>query len=88
MRTHRPWLYGAIGVVVLLMLLVPYTLLSEVNAWYGSFLFWTVGALIALVAAFVSRAGKAASMSDYFLGGRRMGGLVSAMSYSATTYSA
>lgn len=28
------------------------------------------------------------SMSDYFLGGRRMGGFLSAMSYSATTYSA
>ncbi|GAB3842520.1 sodium:solute symporter family protein [Nesterenkonia populi] len=52
---------------------------------------WTgvaIYVVIALVAAFVSRAGKAASMSDYFLGGRRMGGLVSAMSYSATTYSA
>ncbi|WP_435198288.1 sodium:solute symporter family protein [Janibacter sp. GS2] len=43
---------------------------------------------IALVTAFVSREGKSESMSDYFLGNRQMGGFVSAMSYSATTYSA
>lgn len=48
MRTHRSWLYGAIGAVVLLMLLVPYTLLTGVNAWYGSFLLWTVCTLIVL----------------------------------------
>ncbi|WOI57972.1 sodium:solute symporter family protein [Palleronia sp. LCG004] len=35
-----------------------------------------------------SAAGPLSSMSDYFLGGRTMGGVVSALSYSATTYSA
>jgi solute:Na+ symporter, SSS family len=52
---------------------------------------WTGVAIyvaVALVAALGSRVGRAADMSDYFLGGRRMGGFVSAMSYSATTYSA
>lgn len=44
--------------------------------------------ILALVAAVASRTGKSTDMSDYFLGGRRMGGFVSAMSYSATTYSA
>lgn len=53
--------------------------------------------LVALVAAVGSRRqrsggvsgrGPTGSMSDYFLGGRRMGGFISAMSYSATTYSA
>lgn len=41
-----------------------------------------------LVVAYMSRAGTASTMSDYFIGGRSMGGLVSALSYSATTYSA
>ncbi|NDK31557.1 sodium:solute symporter family protein [Nesterenkonia haasae] len=52
---------------------------------------WTGVAIyvaVALVAAIWSRAGRSTDMSDYFLGGRRMGGFVSAMSYSATTYSA
>lgn len=43
---------------------------------------------ISIVVAFLSRAGPSSSMSDYFLGGRSMGGVVSALSYSATTYSA
>lgn len=43
---------------------------------------------LALVAAVLSRTGKSHSMSDYFLGNRKMGGFVSAMSYSATTFSA
>jgi hypothetical protein len=32
---------GVVLVLVLLAYVVPYTLLSEVDAWYGSFLFWT-----------------------------------------------
>lgn len=43
---------------------------------------------LALVAAALSRTGKSVSMADYFLGNRKMGGFVSAMSYSATTFSA
>ncbi|WP_300345557.1 sodium:solute symporter [Nesterenkonia sp.] len=52
---------------------------------------WTgvsIYVVLALIAAVMSRAGRSTSMADYFLGGRRMGGFVSAMSYSATTYSA
>ncbi|MDN5894327.1 MAG: sodium:solute symporter family protein [Nocardioides sp.] len=52
---------------------------------------WTGVAIyiaIALITAFLSRQGKSESMSHYFLGNRKMGGFVSAMSYSATTYSA
>ena len=41
-----------------------------------------------VVVATWSRSGSTSSMSDYFIGGRSMGGLVSALSYSATTYSA
>jgi SSS family solute:Na+ symporter len=52
---------------------------------------WTgvaIYVVFASVTAYLSRTGKSASMSDYFLGNRQMGGFVSAMSYSATTYSA
>ena len=42
----------------------------------------------AMITAFLSRAGKSEDMQHYFLGDRKMGGFVSAMSYSATTYSA
>lgn len=42
----------------------------------------------ALITAYLSRAGKSDNLSHYFLGNRQMGGFVSAMSYSATTYSA
>lgn len=34
---------------MLAMFLVPYTLLAEVDAWYGSALFWTV-ATVAVIA--------------------------------------
>src|SRR5690554_4453353 len=44
--------------------------------------------VLALFVAYLSRVGPSTSMSDYFLGGRMMGGVVSALSYSATTYSA
>lgn len=54
-------------------------------------LIWTaVGAyvLLALIITLLSRRAKAADMSGYFLGNRQMNGFVSALSYSATTYSA
>lgn len=41
--TYRGWIYA--GIVLLLVLsayLVPYFLLSNIDAWYGSFLFWTL----------------------------------------------
>lgn len=41
---------------MLLMFVVPYTLLREVNAWYGSFLFWTICTVVVLsICAYVSR---------------------------------
>ncbi|MGP9497788.1 MULTISPECIES: sodium:solute symporter family protein [unclassified Halomonas] len=52
---------------------------------------WGAIALYLLVAvgiAVLSRQGAANSMSGYFLGNRQMNGFVSALSYSATTYSA
>ncbi|MBW6391044.1 MAG: hypothetical protein LPK08_04545 [Halomonas sp.] len=41
-RSKWIWLVWA---VVLLCYLVPYTLLNDVQAWYGSFLFWTIAGL-------------------------------------------
>lgn len=33
---------------MILMFVLPYTLLREVNAWYGSFLLWTVGTVLVI----------------------------------------
>lgn len=44
--------------------------------------------VIATLVAFWSKTGKSETMGDYFLGDRQMPGIVSALSYSATTYSA
>lgn len=52
--------------------------------WFGV----AVYIVFALVTAYLSRHGSQGTMSGYFLGNRQMGGFVSAMSYSATTYSA
>ncbi|ARS52231.1 sodium:solute symporter family protein [Kushneria konosiri] len=54
-------------------------------------LIWSAVALylvVSLVVAWRSRQGQGTGMADYFLGNRQMGGMVSALSYSATTYSA
>lgn len=39
---------GVMLALVLGAFVVPYTLLSGVDAWYGSFLFWTVFAVAAI----------------------------------------
>ncbi len=43
---------------------------------------------ISLFVAYLSRSGKQSTMNSYFLGDRKLNGFVSALSYSATTYSA
>lgn len=40
---------ACLGVLVLLCYIVPYFFLTHVNAWYGSFLFWTVTGLLVIV---------------------------------------
>ncbi len=40
---------GAVAFLVLLAYVVPYTVLSGVDAWYGSFLFWAVFGLAAIL---------------------------------------
>lgn len=56
----------------------------------ATWIWWGVGAyvILAMITAYASRGGENSTMSGYFLGSRQMGGFVSAMSYSATTYSA
>jgi hypothetical protein len=39
---------GVVFVLVVLAYLVPYTLLSEVDRWYGSFLYWAAFGLAAI----------------------------------------
>lgn len=41
---------GVVLVLVVLAYLVPYTLLSGVDRWYGSFLFWNLFGLAAIAA--------------------------------------
>lgn len=41
---RRKWIW-AVWIVVLLSCVVPYTLLTNIAAWYGSFLFWACAGL-------------------------------------------
>ncbi|PXY24639.1 hypothetical protein [Prauserella muralis] len=42
------WLLATVLIIVLLNFLVPYTLLRDVDAWYGSMLFWLVSTAIVI----------------------------------------
>ena len=58
-RSRVGWLVPAVLVLILLCYLVPFTVLRDVDAWYGSFLFWTVvSALVIGINAVVSSAWK------------------------------
>ena len=58
-RSSVGWLVPVVLVLILLCYLVPFTLLRDVDAWYGSFLFWTVvSALVIGINAVVSSAWK------------------------------
>ncbi|MFS0863902.1 hypothetical protein [Fredinandcohnia sp. 179-A 10B2 NHS] len=35
--------------LVLLAYIIPFVFLTEISAWYGSFLFWTVSALLIII---------------------------------------
>ena len=56
----------------------------------SSYVWWAIAIyiIVSLIIAFLSRPGKQNNMVSYFLGDRKLGGIVSALSYSATTYSA
>lgn len=55
-----------------------------------SFVIWgiVIYTIIASIIALLSRKGNLPGMSGYFIGNRKMNGILSALSYSATTYSA
>lgn len=44
-RSPLTWLLISVPVIMLAMFVLPYTLLRNVDAWYGSMLLWTVGTL-------------------------------------------
>jgi peptidoglycan/LPS O-acetylase OafA/YrhL len=48
-RTGKAWLLIPIVLLVLAAFVLPFTLFSGVDAWYGSFLFWTL-ATVAVIA--------------------------------------
>ncbi|MCU9612441.1 sodium:solute symporter family protein [Caldibacillus lycopersici] len=58
--------------------------MTESMVWWGIIIYL----LISLYVAYLSRSGKQTNMVSYFLGDRKLGGFVSSLSYSATTYSA
>lgn len=37
-----------VWVVVVLCYLIPYTVLRDIQAWYGSFLFWTLAGVVVI----------------------------------------
>jgi hypothetical protein len=58
-RSRVGWLVPTVLVLIGLCYLVPFTVLRDVDAWYGSFLFWTVvSALVIGINAVVSSAWK------------------------------
>lgn len=47
-KMSRRILLAAIVVVVLACFIVPFTLLRDVDAWYGSFLFWSLASVVVI----------------------------------------
>ena len=47
-KMSRRILLAAIVVVVLACFIVPFTLLRNVDAWYGSFLFWSLASVVVI----------------------------------------
>lgn len=41
-RTDKTWLLIPILLLIVLSFVLPFTVFSGVDAWYGSFLFWTL----------------------------------------------
>lgn len=59
MNGSKAWWLVVIAALILLSYLIPYTVLSGVDAWYGSFLFWTLATAVVIgINAVVSSAWK------------------------------
>lgn len=45
------WIWAVIIVfAILLAYIIPYTMLANVQAWYGSFLYWTITGIVIIIA--------------------------------------
>ncbi|MGB6242053.1 MAG: sodium:solute symporter family protein [Castellaniella sp.] len=62
--------------------------MSAASLWIGVAIYLVIALYVAWLSRDESANGSTPSMSGYFLGARSFGGFVSALSYSATTYSA
>lgn len=49
MADRNRWWLVVIAILILAAFIVPYTLLRNVDAWYGSFLFWSLITAAAIV---------------------------------------
>ncbi|WP_110692642.1 hypothetical protein [Salinicola halophyticus] len=60
----RRWIWG-VWILVLSCYVVPYGLLGQVQAWYGSFLFWcVVGVLVIVANIMITRSFQTLDSSD------------------------
>jgi hypothetical protein len=58
-RQPSAWWLAPIALLIALSYLLPYTVFRDVDAWYGSFLFWTVATAVVIgINALVSSAWK------------------------------
>jgi hypothetical protein len=58
-RQPSAWWLAPVALLIALCYLLPYTLLRDVDEWYGSFLFWTVATVVVIaINAVVSSAWK------------------------------
>ena len=48
MKEHEGVYAIIIGLLILAGFIIPYTLLTNVQKWYGSFLFWTILTIIVI----------------------------------------
>ena len=46
-KNEKIWAVIGVG-IILLAYVIPYTILSDVAKWYGSFLFWSLIAVVAI----------------------------------------
>ncbi|WP_322995593.1 hypothetical protein [Castellaniella sp.] len=45
---------ACIWLLALLCFIVPYWVLDQINAWYGSFLFWALAGVLVIVCNFIA----------------------------------
>ncbi|WP_138416705.1 hypothetical protein [Aquibacillus sediminis] len=49
MTSHEKKLGIVLLIIVLLSYIIPYMMLSHVASWYGSFLFWSIAAIVIII---------------------------------------